>query len=44
VVTADAKAERSSAAAHKVTIELIPLTRDGESFKVADGVAAPPSS
>jgi hypothetical protein len=44
VVTAEAKAERSSAAFHKVTVELIPLTRDGESFKVADGVAAPPPS
>jgi hypothetical protein len=43
VVTVEARAERSRAASHKVTIELIPLTRDGESFKVADGVAAPPS-
>jgi hypothetical protein len=42
VVSADAKAERSKSASHKVSIELIPLTRDGESFRVADGVAAPP--
>jgi hypothetical protein len=42
VLTADAKVERARAASHKVSIELIPLTRDGESFKVADGVAAPP--
>ena len=44
VVTAEAKAERSSGAAHKVTIELIPQTSDGKSFLVADGVDAPPAN
>jgi hypothetical protein len=44
VLTADAKAERSSGAAHKVTIELIPQTSDGKSFLVADGVDAPPAN
>ena len=44
VITANAKAERSSGATHKVTIELIPQGPDGESFIVADGVDAPPAS
>ena len=44
VFTADAKAERSTAATHKVTIELIPQTRDGASFIVADGVDTPPAN
>jgi len=44
VLTADAKAERSTSAAHKVTVELIPQTPDGASFVVADDVDAPPAS
>jgi hypothetical protein len=43
VLTAEAKAERSSGATHKVSIELIPQTREGESFIVADSVDAPPA-
>jgi Trypsin-co-occurring domain 2 len=42
VLTADAKAERSRGAAHKVSIELIPQTPGGTAFIVADGVDAPP--
>ena len=42
VVTADAKAERSTGAAHRVTVELIPQTAEGASFVVADDVDAPP--
>lgn len=44
VVTADAKAERSTGATHKVWVELIPQTPDGASFIVADGVDAPPTN
>ncbi|PZS37986.1 MAG: hypothetical protein DLM62_16180 [Pseudonocardiales bacterium] len=43
LLTADAKAERSSGAMHKVQIELIPQTPEGKSFIVADGVPAPPA-
>ena len=43
VLTAEAKAQRSSTAIHKVRIELIPRTPTGESFRVADGVDAPPT-
>ena len=43
VVTADAKAERSTGAGHKVSIELIPRNPDGTSFIVNDGVDAPPA-
>jgi hypothetical protein len=42
VVTADAKADRTSGTAHKVTVELIPQNLDGTSFVVADGIDAPP--
>jgi len=42
VVTADAKVERSTGAAHRVTVELIPQTAEGASFVVADDVDAPP--
>ncbi|MCY7340625.1 MAG: hypothetical protein LH603_01850 [Pseudonocardia sp.] len=44
VVTADAKAERSTGATHKVTVELIPQACDGGSFIVADDVDAPPAN
>jgi hypothetical protein len=44
VVTADAKAERSRGAAHKVSIELIPQSPGGTTFIVADGVDAPPAN
>lgn len=44
VVTADAKAERSTGATHKVTVELTPQAVDGKSFIVADDVNAPPPS
>lgn len=42
VVTGDGKAERVTGASHKVSIELLPLSPDGTSFIVADGVDAPP--
>lgn len=42
VVTADAKAERVSGAGHKVSIELIPQGRDGETFVISETLAAPP--
>lgn len=42
VVTADGKGERTSSASHKVTVELVPQTPQGESFVVADDVDAPP--
>jgi hypothetical protein len=42
VVSADAKGERSSTSGHKVKVVLRPKTADGESFKVAGGVVAPP--
>ena len=42
VLSADAKAERSTGATHKVTVELIPQGPDGESFVVADDLDAPP--
>lgn len=44
VVTADAKAERSTAATHKVKVELIPQTPEGTSFIVAEGSDTPPSA
>lgn len=44
VLTADAKAERTRGATHKVSIELIPQTPEGESYIVADGVDAPPAN
>jgi Trypsin-co-occurring domain 2 len=44
VITADAKAERSSGVGHKVTIELIPQGPDGKSFIVADDLDAPPTN
>ena len=42
VVNVDAKGERSAAATHKVSVELIPIGKDGASFDVADtaGTAA----
>lgn len=43
VLTAEAKAERSSGAMHKVSVELVPQTPEGKSFIVADGVDAPPT-
>lgn len=42
VLTADAKAERVAGAGHKVTIELTPQGKDGETFVIADGADAPP--
>jgi NTP-dependent ternary system trypsin peptidase co-occuring protein len=42
VFTADAKVERTSGVAQKVTVELIPQGPDGESFLVADDVDVPP--
>lgn len=42
VVTADAKAEQVRGAGHKVSIELIPQGRDGETFIVTGSVDAPP--
>ena len=42
VLSADAKAERSTGATHKVTVELLPQGPDGESFVVADNLDAPP--
>jgi hypothetical protein len=44
VITAGAKAERSSGVGQKVTIELIPQGPDGESFIVADDLDAPPAN
>lgn len=41
VVSVDAKGERSAAAAHKVTVELIPHGPDG-SWDVKGGASAPP--
>lgn len=42
VLSANAKAERTTGGGHKVTIELIPQGPDGETFIVADDVDAPP--
>ena len=42
VVTADAKAEHVRGAGHKVSIELVPQGKDGETFIVSGGVDAPP--
>jgi hypothetical protein len=42
VLTADAKADRTAGAGHKVSIELITQGPDGESFTVADTIDAPP--
>jgi hypothetical protein len=42
VVTADAKAERLRGAGHKVSIELLPQGKDGETFIVSGGVDEPP--
>lgn len=42
VVTAEAKAERTSGASHKVMVELIPQTPQGASFIVTDELDAPP--
>lgn len=42
VVNAEAKGERASGTTQKVTVELTPQSPDGTSFRVADGVAAPP--
>jgi hypothetical protein len=44
VVTADAKVGRSTGAAHKVTIELIPQTPEGKSFIVTEDTDTPPPS
>jgi Trypsin-co-occurring domain 2 len=43
IITADAKAERSTGATHRVSIELIPQGPDGDSFVVADGVDTHPT-
>lgn len=43
VLTAQAKVERSNSATHKVSVELIPQSRDGNPFIVAGGVDAPPA-
>lgn len=42
VLNADAKGERASGASQRVTVELIPQSPDGTSYKVSDGVDAPP--
>ncbi len=42
VVTAEAGTQRSTGAVHRVTVELIPQTAEGDSFIVADDVDAPP--
>jgi hypothetical protein len=42
VLTADAKADRVTGAGHKVSIELLPQGKDGETFIIAEGVDAPP--
>jgi hypothetical protein len=42
VVNADAKGERASGTSQKVTVELTPQSADGTSYKVHDGVDAPP--
>ncbi|MBA3905617.1 MAG: hypothetical protein H0X35_02870 [Pseudonocardiales bacterium] len=42
VLTAGAKAERAAGAGQKVTIELVPQGRNGESFVIADTTSAPP--
>ena len=42
VVTAEAKAERSSGAVHKVSVELIPQTPDGRAYIVNDSLSEIP--
>lgn len=42
VLTAAAKAERASGTGHKITVELVPQGKDGETFVIADGTDAPP--
>jgi hypothetical protein len=42
VATADAKTERVSGAAHKVSIELLPQNPDGTSYVVNDDLDTPP--
>ena len=42
VLTANAKAERTAGTGHKITIELVPQGKDGETFVIADGTDAPP--
>jgi hypothetical protein len=42
VVTADAKAERVRGAGQKVSIELLPQGKDGETLVISGGVDAPP--
>jgi len=42
VLSADAKAERTTGAGHKVTVELIPRGPDGETFVIADDIDRPP--
>ena len=43
VLTADAKAERTQGAVHKVSIELLPQTPDGSQYVVNDDIDAPPA-
>jgi hypothetical protein len=43
VLTADAKADRVTGAGHKVSIELIPQGKAGETFIVAEGGRPPPA-
>ena len=42
VLTAGAKAERATGSAQKITIELVPQGKDGETFVIADQTLAPP--
>jgi hypothetical protein len=42
VLTAEAKAERTHGAVHKVTVELLPQNPDGTQYVVNDYVDAPP--
>ena len=42
VLTASARAEHSSGTGHKITIELVPQGKDGETFAIADDTDAPP--
>jgi hypothetical protein len=43
VLTADAKAERTQAAVHKVSIELLPQSPDGSQYVVNDDIDSPPA-
>ena len=42
VFTANAKAEQAAGTGHKISIELVPQGKDGETFIIADSTDAPP--